>query len=134
MFPWLFLWSPQYYFPFSGTLSQEVAPDTDWFFGAIPPSAGDGQVERKVFEANSYGRQIGILSDALMSVVEPGSMTPAEAKGALERFRTVYQEVNEIKARYKNRKSAVAIDLLEQIQASDPQELKRIVARFQSGG
>ena len=134
MFPWLFLWSPQYYFPFSGTLSQEVAPDTDWFFGTIPPSAGDGQVEREVFEANSYGRQIGILSDALMSIAEPGSMTPAEAQRALERFKTVYQEVNEIKARYKSRKSAVAIGLLEQIQAADPQELKRIVARFQSGG
>ena len=53
MFPWLFLWHPQYYFPFSGTLSQAVAPDTHWFFGAIPPAAGDGQVEQEVFDAHA---------------------------------------------------------------------------------
>lgn len=134
MFPWLFLWNPQYYFPFSGTLSQEVAPDTRWFFGAIPAAAGDGQVEKEVFEANSYGRQIGVLSDVLMSIAEPASMTPAEAKCALERFQTIYQEVNQIKARYKKRKSETAIDLLEQIRAADPLELKRIMGRFHSDG
>ncbi len=133
MFSWNFLWLPQYHFPFSGTLAQEVAPDTQWFFGSIPPRAGDGRIEKEVFEANSYGRQIGILSDVLMSMVEPESLTPDEAKRALERFKAVYRDVEAIKTRYKNRKSETAIDLLEQIEAADPQELKRIVARFQRG-
>jgi hypothetical protein len=131
MFPWLFLWAPQYHWPLSGVLSQDVAPDTSWFFGSIPPWAGDSRLEKEIFESNSYGKQIGVLSDVLMALVEPEDIDATRAEKAIEQFKEIYREIKEIKARNKTHKTAAAIQLLEQIEASDPQELERILARFQ---
>ena len=130
MFPWLFHWAPQYHFPWSGSVEQDILPDTRWFFGAIAPAAGDGQLEKEIFEANSYGRQIGILSDVLMSQIDPSRLSPGEAERAIEQFKKLQEDVNAIKARYRQRRSDAAIRLLEQLQRTDPQELARIIARF----
>lgn len=131
MFPWLFLWAPRYHFPLSGELSQDVAPDTSWFFGSIPPWAGDSRLEKEIFETNSYGKQLGVLSDVLMALVEPENIDAANAEKAIEQFKKIYKEINEIKVRNKTHKVDAAIHLLEQIEESDPQELEHIVARFQ---
>ncbi len=132
MYPWLFYWSPQYYFPWSGSVDQDILPDARWFFGAIPPWAGDGQLEREIFESDSYGRQIGILSDVLMTMVDPDRIPPDEAERAIEQFKKLHDDVDAIKSRYRQRRSEAALRLLEQLQRHDPQELERIIVHFRS--
>ena len=67
MFPWLWFWAPQFHFPWSGSVAQQIDPDLGWFFGAIRPGAGDATVEREAFEVASYGKQLGLISEALVS-------------------------------------------------------------------
>ena len=88
MYPWLWLWAPQFRFPFSGSVAQDYEPNTEWFFGAISPSAGDGKVERRAFEVASYGRQIGLLTEALLAQNQQGTVTPEQGAIALEDSRT----------------------------------------------
>ena len=37
MFPWFWIWSPQWHLPWSGDVAQKIAPRTSWFFDAIAP-------------------------------------------------------------------------------------------------
>ncbi len=71
MFPWLWFWSPHLQYPFGGSVEQDYKPFTNWgFFGAIKPEAGDGQIEQKVFDVASYGRQLGLITEVIMNLVE----------------------------------------------------------------
>jgi hypothetical protein len=132
MFPWLFFWAPQYHFPWSGAVKQDIAPDTSAFFGAIAPSAGDGPIEKAVFERASYGKQIGILSDVVLSLVDDQSVTPAQVKLAVEQLKQLAHEVMEIKAQYKQHRIDTAIRILETLERTDPDAVERIVARFRT--
>ena len=132
MFPWFFLWAPQYHFPWSGAVKEDIAPDTTAFFNAIAPSAGDGRVEKAIFEVASYGKQIGILSDVVLSLVAEDQITSAEAKQAIAQLIQLNHDVKTIKAMHLKHRVDTAIGILEKLQESDPEEVQRIVARFQS--
>lgn len=122
MFPWLWLWAPQFqpqvHLPLSGSVAQQIAPD--WFFGAIPPSAGDGRIEQRAFEVASYGRQLGLLTEALLDVAAQKPPTGAKGRAALKRLK-------EIQARIDLLKPAAEGDELRQIEA-------RIAAIREAGG
>ena len=132
MFPWLFLWAPQYQFPWSGAVKQEIAPDTTAFFNAIAPSAGDGRIEKAIFEEASYGKQIGILSEVVLSLVAGDQITSAEAKQAIDQLIQLNKDITTIKEMHTKHRVETAIGILEKLQESDPEEVQRIVARFQS--
>ena len=83
MYPWIWLWAPQIYFPWSGSVAQKIEPSTSWFFDAIDPSAGDGRIERRACEIASYGRQLGLITEVLLdSTKEHGALSrSAEESG-----------------------------------------------------
>lgn len=96
MFPWLWLWAPQTHFPLSGSVAQHIEPKT--FFDAIPPAAGDGRIEQRVFgEVATYGRQIGLLTEALLDLTEHGAPASAEGTTAIRRLQEIRQAVERIK-------------------------------------
>jgi hypothetical protein len=130
MFPWFFLWAPRYHFPWSGAVKEDISPDTNWFFGSIQPGAGDGQIEQAIFQEASYGKQIGILTDVVLSLVDEMNITSDEGKKAVEQLKIVNHHVKEIKARYETDRADTAIRILEKLQESDPEEFERIVTRF----
>lgn len=99
MFPWLWQWSPQFHFPLSGSVAQQIDPDL--FFGAIPPWAGDGAMERKAFEVASYGRQLGLITELLLDLA--AQQPPATPAGSEARARLA-----EIQARIEALKTADA--------------------------
>jgi hypothetical protein len=132
MFPWLFLWTPQFHFPFSGAVKQDIAPSTDAFFGAIAPAAGDGRVEKAIFEQASYGKQIGILSDVIFSLVAADRVTSDDANRARDRFVRLHDDIEKIKGTHRQHRVDAAIAILETLQKTDPDEVERIVARFQT--
>jgi hypothetical protein len=131
MYPWFFLWAPQYHFPWSGGVKQDIAPDTTAFFNAIAPSAGDGRIEKAIFEVASYGKQIGILSEVVLSLVAQDQITAAEAKQAIDQLIQLNKDVKTIKDMHAKHRADAAIGILEKLQESDPEEVQRIVARFQ---
>ncbi|HXF45478.1 MAG TPA: hypothetical protein VNK91_05100 [Burkholderiaceae bacterium] len=97
MFPWLWLWAPQLHFPLSGSVAQRIEPNTNWFFDAIAPQAGNGRIERKAFEVASYGRQLGLITEVLLDVAQRDAPQSAAARAALERLRTIHAAIERIK-------------------------------------
>lgn len=130
MFPWLFLWTPQFHFPWSGALEQHISPET--FFGAINPDAGDGVLEHKIFDTASYGKQIGILSDVVLTLAEQEkSLFKGGVAGhALKQLQQTVNQVNALKEAHRKSRIDDAIAVLRELQASDPEQLDLIVARF----
>lgn len=110
MNPWLVLWAPQLTLPFGGSVAQRIEPNTNWFFDAIPPNAGDPRIERRAFDIASYGRQLGLISEVLSDIAQ--QTPPATPKG-----RKSLKRLREIQARIERLKDEDAMDTLEQLDA-----------------
>lgn len=132
MFPWFWIWAPQFQLPFGGSVTQRIAPETDWFFGSIPPAAGNGALERKIHEdVASYGRQLGLLTEVLLSLASRDTVEPQQARESLARLQEIYREVEALKAREQGQLAEAAATALEQLARADPQALARVLQRFQ---
>lgn len=112
MFPWLWFWAPQVHFPWSGSVAQHIAPDTDWFFGAIPPGAGDARIEQQAFGVASYGRQLGLITEVLLELAQQAPKASARAKESIERLKQIQAAIEGIKA---TECESVADTLAEQV-------------------
>jgi hypothetical protein len=114
MFPWLWLFAPQVHYPWSGAVAQHIAPETDWFFAGIAPTAGDPRIERQAFEVASYGRQLGLLTEVLLDLA--AQLPPRSAKGreSLARLQAIQAAIETLKQAEHER---VAESLAEQVRA-----------------
>jgi hypothetical protein len=114
MFPWLWLFAPQVHYPWSGAVAQHIAPETDWFFAGIAPTAGDPRIERQAFEVASYGRQLGLITEVLLDLA--AQMPPRSAKGreSLARLQAIQAAIEDLKQAEHER---VAESLAEQVRA-----------------
>lgn len=98
MFPWLWIWSPQYQLPWSGDVAQDIDPTTSWFFGSIKPGAGNGRIEQKAFDVASYGKQLGLITEVLIDLAERGQPRSAPAEDAVVELKRIRDEIEAIKA------------------------------------
>ncbi len=130
MYPWFWFWAPQIHLPFSGSVAQEIAPDTDWFFDSIRPEAGNGDVEKKIFEVASYGRQLGLITEVLLALADGETVDRETAAQSLERLKQIQREVEDVKRTNTTRTADAAIALLRKLRDSDRRELERVLAVF----
>lgn len=128
MFPWLWFWTPKVDFPLSGDVVQDFS--LDQFFSAIKSSAGKGEVEREIFDIASYGRQIGWISEVLLSLVEKVPLDNDKAKDSLEGLEKIRKEIEEIKKKNSAKKADEAIALLNEIKEYDPQQFEKVLRHF----
>lgn len=133
MYPWLWFWAPNIHLPYSGALSQWVEPNTNWFFGAIQPRAGNGDLERKiVIDVASYGRQIGLITEVLLSLASADTIEPKKARESLARLKEIYREIEQLKSTNESQTVDAAIALLNSVRATDSKQLTRILEHFQA--
>ena len=149
MFPWYFMWAPyfapQWTSPLGGAVTQAFSLDA--FFGAIDPGAGNGNVERAVFNYASYGRQIGTLSDTvalLLNVVDVSSavspetadlyrnklvsqITPEKAAQTIEQFVETYRGIEAIKDEFKQSRVGTVARILDTMKEVDLKIIERVV-------
>ncbi len=130
MYPWLWFWAPQIHLPFSGSVAQEIAPDTDWFFDSIRPEAGNGDLEKKIVEVASYGRQLGLITEVLLALADGETVDRETAAQSLERLKQIQREVEDLKRTNTSRTADAAIKLLRKLRDSDRLELDRVLAVF----
>jgi hypothetical protein len=97
MFPWLFFWAPELNLPVG--FAQNVEPNTNWFFGSIPPTAGDAAVEKQAFDVASYGRQLGLISEVLLNLAKQVTPNTPQARKSLERLRHISDDIENLKKR-----------------------------------
>ena len=130
MNPWLWFWSPQFHFPFSGSVAQRIEPDTSWFFAGIRPEAGNGDVEKQIFDVASYGRQLGLITEVLLPLASKGSVAPEQAAESLAKLKQVHRDVEAVKARNSDRLARSAAAALEKLRASDPEQFALVMRQF----
>ncbi|WBS00412.1 hypothetical protein OU994_19080 [Pseudoduganella sp. SL102] len=97
MIPFLcFHLAPQFYFPFSGAVSQAIDPDITWFQNLIRPGAGNARIERRAFEeVASYGKQLGLITEVLL---EQAARADGEDSEAVRKLRAMQLQIEGIKA------------------------------------
>ena len=123
MNPWL---TPYYWFksPLSGDVTQDISPN--WFSPTVEVNyAGDKNIEAKVIsEVASYGKQLGILSEAVLALAGD-NMAPE-----IERLREVNDQVNKIKEENSLDLGQTARESLERLWESDPDAFADLIRHF----
>ncbi|MES2036365.1 MAG: hypothetical protein V4495_00885 [Pseudomonadota bacterium] len=99
MYPWLWVWSPQVHFPWSGSVAQSIEPNTTWFYNMIPPVSGDAGIEAQVFQLASYGTQLGQITDVLLDIVKETENLSPKALESLKELQTLKTKIEVIKKR-----------------------------------
>ena len=129
MFPW-FWWhlAPRYEFPLSGNVTQDFLMET--FFSAIKPSAGDGRIEQKAFESASYGKQIGLISELLLSLADSKVVDADKANSALRKLEKIYSDIEEIKQEHISKEIKEATSVLEALKSSNRNQFDKIMAHL----
>jgi hypothetical protein len=130
MFPWLWIYAPQISWPLSGAVTEAIS--TDAFFRGIKPGAGVPAVEQQVFEQASYGKQLGWLMDVLVAAVDEATLPSPEARAALVSLKQLRSKVERIKSEHREDRADAAIALLDKIQADSPDELRRLLLRYEA--
>jgi len=128
MFPWLWVWAPQTHFPWSGAVTQDIAPEA--FFNAIPPSAGDGRLEHEAFELASYGRQLGWITEVLLAQAgEHDAASPQLAAKSLQKLKQLQGGIEALKSKRRYRLETDADAALTRLAQADPDGLQRVLRR-----
>ncbi|MFZ6681956.1 hypothetical protein [Undibacterium sp. Tian12W] len=99
MYPWLWVWSPQVHFPWSGSVAQSIEPNTTWFYNMIPPVSGDAGIEAQAFQLASYGTQLGQITDVLLDIVKDSENLSPKAAKSLKELRSLKARIEIIKKR-----------------------------------
>lgn len=131
MVPWLFFFAPQWHLPFSGSVAQRIEPQTQWFFDAIDPRAGDGQIERQAFEVASYGRQLGLLTEVLFDLAEALPPRSPQAQESLCRLRAIQAEIEKIKAGEPDALVREVEQAMDRLQKHHPAAFEQLGQRLQ---
>lgn len=131
MFPWTFYRDLYYRFPFSGDVAQRIEPEIDWFFGKIPPEAGDAEVEKAVFsQIAAYGKQLGILTDVVLALADQLPGDGLKNHKALEQLQAMRQRIEKIKADKKEQARANAKKWLDKLAESDSDGLRELLRQY----
>lgn len=130
MFPWLWFWAPQVHFPWSGSVAQHIAPDTDWFFGTIRPAAGDGRIEQQAFGVASYGKQLGLITEVLLELAQQAPKASARAQASIERLKQIQVAIEDIKAAECERVAEAVVEQVRTIRRQGGARAKALDARL----
>jgi hypothetical protein len=108
-------------------LSQPILPD--WSLQHVDVNfAGDADVEKDVVaRVASYGRQLGVLTDAVLALAgDP----PEPGKDPLNRLRDIATRISAVKAEHADALADRAREALKRLQKHDAGAARRIAAEF----
>ena len=129
MNPWLFPWWGFFKSPLSGDVNQEIAPNMSWLSPQFEFSfAGDRRIESDVVsDVASYGKQLGILSEAVLELAE-------DTKGKdVTRLRELVAQIEAVKQRHADTLTDKVKAQLDQLRSEDPQALQQLLADYRNG-
>jgi hypothetical protein len=118
-------------FPAPRNLDQPILPG--WVFGSVTniteQNSSAPETERAIVAAQSYGRQLGRMMDALALLIAHLPKKEQHAK-AFEEFGKLREEIDDIKAKAASQRlDRIAADLTE-LKQTEPEEYKRVVAKL----
>jgi hypothetical protein len=130
MFPWFWFFAPQIHFPWSGSVAQRIAPETDWFFTGIAPGAGDAQIERRAFAVATYGKQLGLITEVLLDLAQQVAPKSPKARESVARLAAIRAEIDNLKDAEYDRLAEALVEQLRQLQRSGGDRAKALEARL----
>jgi hypothetical protein len=98
MVPWLWIWAPHLQLPLSGNVTQDIDPVVGLFNGRTDRGRGDPQVEQRAFRVASYGQQLGLITDVLLSMADEAPPKAGVGQDSLKRLKTIQTEIEQAKA------------------------------------
>jgi hypothetical protein len=109
-----------------GDLFQEIAPVTTWFSPQYEFNfAGNPRLERKIVsETASYGKQLGILSEAVLELAN------GKKGKAVKRLKDIVSQIEHIKEQDTNALEQDIKDRLDQLKRRDSGALKRVLRQY----
>lgn len=120
--PWLkFLEGMNY-----GDLNQAIAPVTTWFSPKYEfDFAGNPRLEKRIVsDGASYGRQLGILSEAVLELAK------GKKGKAVGRLKEMVSRIDKIKEEDTIALEQDVTDRLDQLKRRDTAALKRVLRRY----
>jgi len=119
-----------YMWPFNlfapNNLAQSILPG--WFSNVSVNYAGNADIERKVVEEiASYGKQIGILTDAVLVLAHD---PPPPNEDPIDRLRKIAAAVRALKEKNKRSLAEEASDAMARLEKSDPREAQRSAREY----
>jgi hypothetical protein len=126
MYPWLWFWAPQIHLPWSGAVSQNIEPRTAWFAQHIPADAGNASIEAQVTELASYGKQLGMLTEALIGIAEQARPTDPKTQAAIARLKDLQSAIDSIKAREHGNTAQRMVQELQELQRRGGREFQDV--------
>jgi hypothetical protein len=131
MFPY-FNWAPVLHYPWSGGVTQEIAPNTHWFFDSIAPGGGNSRIEQRVFEeVASYGKQLGLITEVLLDGVDEEALNE-KGRQSLARLREIAGRIEKIKGEERDAKYERLRDSLLALRDSDPDAFAMLLGEVSS--
>lgn len=97
MYPWFWFWAPHIEFPLSGNVAQDIEPIANLFSGSTDPEAGNPRIEQRAFRRASYGKQLGLITEVLISVAERSLPDAGQDVEPLRELKRIQQEIENIK-------------------------------------
>ena len=90
--------------------------------------AGNLPIEREVVEqVASYGKQIGIITDAVLTLA---GKPPKTGEDAIARLAAIAEKIEELKSRHKSSLADEAREAMERLAQADAGRARRIAAEF----
>ena len=101
--------------------------------GLDPSEVGDSEVEKEVFlKVASYGKQIGILTEVLLSIADKLDLNDKDIE-TLKELKELQAKVEEIKASKEVRVKENAKRILDKLKSCDPKGLKSLLKEYGEG-
>ncbi|MCG8378575.1 MAG: hypothetical protein MI865_03755 [Proteobacteria bacterium] len=126
MFPWMNPWFEVFKAPLSGNVTQDISPVTSWFSPQLEFNfAGNKAIESQVVsEVASYGKQLGILSRAVIEMAE------GRQSQALKDLKVLSLEVEKVKQNHKENVETKTRWFLDELKKHDPESFKKILNEY----
>jgi hypothetical protein len=74
---------------------QTIDPNFSWYAEHISPTAGNPRIEEKAFSVASYGKQLGLLTEVVLALVDEVSLHGRPE--ALGKLRDIQREIEALK-------------------------------------
>ncbi len=131
--PWVFQWPSEGGVPLPRyapeRLWQPINPG--WTFGNVVVNSINStapEVEQAIALEVSYGREIGVISDARRALLEVVVPNRTEGKESVKKFKEVAASINDIKNRHKASRLKRLKDELDELKRTDPKAWEKLVS------
>ena len=126
MNPWLFPWWGSFKGPLSGNVTQDINPITSLLSPQLEFNfAGNSKIESEIVaDVASFGKQLGILSEAVLELSEGNSGI------AITKLKDLSVKIEKVKLKHKNELDRKIRDGLDQLQQQDPKMLQQLLNEY----